>query len=180
MGDLVLRQPVVAVIGRYVRWRAWRVYPSLVVKGLKTDKKIHTYTHIWPTMENRPLVIIFMKIVFLVWIDADRVFGMNRCRFYCRVQRSKSQALNNFLSWVMAKNMYTGHWCLSLCFERRSILYMYIAQHSMFPYNMLRITPRSLHHNEFSRKDGHRERASTIVLVSYEKLDLAVELCWSA
>ena len=56
---------------------------------------------------------------------------------------------------------------------------MYIVERSMFPY-MLRITPCCLRHNEFARKDGHRESASTAVLVIgrryREVMDVAVNL----
>ena len=49
-------------------------------------------------------------------------------------------------------------------FSRNGAFCTYIAQRSMFPYT-LRITPRGLRHNEFAGKDGHRESASTAVLV---------------
>ena len=48
---------------------------------------------------------------------------------------------------------------------------MYIAQRSMFPYT-LRITPRCLYHNEFARKDGHRESASTAVKPAVQLLQI--------
>ena len=56
--------------------------------------------------------------------------------------------------------------------ETERFVRSYIAQRSMFPY-MLRITPCDLRHIEFAEKDGHREGASTAVLV----LGRSIERC---
>ena len=62
--------------------------------------------------KNRPLAIF----------HENHVLGADRRRIYCRVQRSKNQALKSFLSRVMAKKMYTGHLCLSSqFFEKQSV-----------------------------------------------------------
>ena len=88
-----------------------------------------------PLWKNWPLAIFY----------ENRVLGMDRRRFYCRVQRSKSQALKSFLSRVMAKKLYTGHPCLSSqFFEKRSVLYVHSSTFSVSvyaPYYTTRFAP---------------------------------------
>ena len=78
-----------------------------------------------PLWKNRPLAIF----------HENRVWDMNRRRIYCRVQRSKSQALKRLLSRVMPKKLYTGHPCLSLqFFEKRSVLYVHCSTFNVSVY----------------------------------------------
>ena len=54
-----------------------------------------------------------------------RVLGMDRRRFYCRVQLSKSQTLK-FSKPGYGQKLYKSHMCLSSqFFEKRSILYVH-------------------------------------------------------
>ena len=78
--------------------------------------RIHTHTVCDPLWKNRLLAIFY----------DNRVLGIDRCRIYCRVQRSKSQTLKSLLNRVIANKLYTGHPCLSSqIFEKRSGLYVH-------------------------------------------------------
>ena len=88
-----------------------------------------------PLWKNRPLAIF----------HENHVLGIGRRRIYCRVQRSKSQALKSFLSRVMAKKLYTGYPCLSSqFFKKRSILYVHSSTFNVSvyaPYYTTRLAP---------------------------------------
>ena len=100
---------------------------------------IHTYTSCaYVTRYGKTdLSRFFMKIAFFMGIDQRRI--------YCRVQRSRSQALKTFLSQVMAKKLYTGHPCLSSqFFEKRSVLYVHNSTFNVSVYTLcytMRLAP---------------------------------------
>ena len=78
-----------------------------------------------PLWKNRPLAIFC----------ENRISSMDRRRFYCRVQQSKSQALKSLLRWVIAKKLYTGHpYLSSQFFKKWSVLYVHSSTFNVSVY----------------------------------------------
>ena len=108
-----------------------------------------THLHLWPAMEK----------------STTSRFGYGSTQTLLQSSMVKEPGSKNAPKPSYGQKLYTGHPCLSLqIFEKRRVLYVHSSTFNVSVYAPYYAT-RFVCHNEFARKDVHRQSASTVVLV---------------